>query len=277
MVMFAFWGLEMLGITAGEAEDPHKSMPKAINRTGLRLGVFYIGSLMVIMCLIPWSELDPHASPFVLFFLKVGIPAAGTVMNFVLLTAAFSAGNSAIFSTGRMLFSLSRDGHAPKFLQKVNRHQVPSLALAVTVALTLLSVVVNFLVPKQAFAYVTSVATLGAIWTWAIILIAHMKYRKAVRLGHVPESSFKMPGAPWTTVLSLLFLAFVTVLLAFDSSTRVALYVAPVWALIMIVGYTMTRRRFSPATTEIVSLEAALHGPLAPDPTPATSRVADSV
>jgi AAT family amino acid transporter/D-serine/D-alanine/glycine transporter len=167
----------MLGITAGEAEDPHKSMPKAINRTGLRLGVFYIGSLMIIMCLIPWTELDPNASPFVLFFLKIGIPAAGTIMNFVLLTAAFSAGNSAIFSTGRMLFSLSRDGHAPKFLQKVNRHRVPSMALTVTVALTLISVLVNYLVPKQAFAYVTSVATLGAIWTWAIILIAHMKIR----------------------------------------------------------------------------------------------------
>ncbi|MGA9172406.1 MAG: amino acid permease, partial [Thermoactinomyces sp.] len=234
MVMFAFLGVELVGVTAGEASDPDKTLPSAINKIFWRILIFYIGALVIIMALYPWDQLDGKTSPFVLTFAKIGIPAAAGIINFVVLTAALSSCNSGMFSTGRMLYTLAHQNQAPKSFGEVSKRKVPARGITASFIVLLIGVLLNYFIPKQAFAYITSVATIGALWVWGIIVYAHLKYRKRKQ---AKNDSFKMPGYPVTNWIVILFLVMVAVLLAFSEDTRVALYVAPFWFGILAISY----------------------------------------
>lgn len=247
IVAFSFGGVELLGVTAGEVEDPAKSLPKATNAIVWRILVFYIGALLVIMSLVPWTEFSAGESPFVMVFDRMGIPAAAGIINFVVITAAASSCNSGIFSTGRMLYTLSHFGQAPKAFGKVNRNHVPAAGITASVIVMLFGVVLNYLMPEKVFVYVTSVALIGILWTWGMIILAHLGYRRSVARGQAPAVSFRMPGAPYTNWLVLAFLAMVAVFLSFDEGTRIALYVAPVWFALLAIGYRLYR---APATSQ---------------------------
>ena len=129
MVVFAFTGIELVGLTAGETEDPEKVIPMAINNIPLRIILFYVGSLAIIMSIYPWTAVNPAASPFVAVFTAVGITAAAGIVNFVVLTSAASATNSGIFSTGRMIYALAKRGHAPSSMRRLTHSSVPYLSL----------------------------------------------------------------------------------------------------------------------------------------------------
>lgn len=247
IVMFAFQGVELLGVTAGEVEDPAKSLPKATNAVVWRILVFYIGALLVIMSIVPWTEFSAGESPFVMVFERMGLPAAALLINFVVITAAASSCNSGIFSTGRMLYTLAHYGQAPKAFGRVSANHVPAIGITASVLVMLLGVVLNYFIPEQVFVYVTSVALVGSLWTWGMIVLAHIGYRRAVARGEAQAVSFRMPGAPYTNWLVLAFLLMVAAFLGVDENTRVALYVAPVWFAILGLGYRMTQRRGVPA------------------------------
>jgi AAT family amino acid transporter/D-serine/D-alanine/glycine transporter len=229
MVTFAYQGVELIGVTAGEAENPEVVLPKATNGITYRILIFYIGALVVIMSLVPWTDLDPDTSPFVFVFEKMNVPAAAAIINLVVITAATSSCNSGIFSTGRMLYSLAQRGQAPAGLARLNAGHVPANGITVSVAVMLIGVGVNYAVPAKAFIWITSIAVVGTLWTWGIIMISHLKYRLAVQAGRVRAATFRMPGAPYSNWLVLLFLAGVTAMLWPDADNRVALYVAPFW------------------------------------------------
>jgi AAT family amino acid transporter/D-serine/D-alanine/glycine transporter len=142
-----------------------------------------------------------------------------------------------------MLYTLSQFGQAPRFLGKVNAGHVPAMGVTVSAAVMLIGVLLNYVVPEQVFVWVISVATVGALWTWGIILIAHLGYRRAVAEGRAKPSPFPMPGSPVMNWISLAFIALITVCLALDSATRIALYVAPVWFAILALGYRLTKSR----------------------------------
>jgi len=241
MVTFAYQGVELIGVTAGEAENPEVVLPKATNGITFRILIFYIGALAVIMALVPWTELSPDTSPFVFVFEKMRVPAAAAIINLVVITAATSSCNSGIFSTGRMLYSLAQRGQAPRALAQLSAQRVPSKGINVSVAVMLLAVVLNYFVPEKAFVYITSISTIGTLWTWGIIMIAHRNYRRAVAAGTAKASSFRMPGAPFANWLVVAFLVAVTAMLGLDDDTRVALYVAPVWFALLGVGYVLSR------------------------------------
>ena len=243
VVAFAFLGVELVGVTAGECERPETVLPRAINAVVWRILIFYIGALVVIMSLVPWNQLDPNQSPFVVVFDRIGIPAAAGIINFVVITAAASSCNSGIFSTGRMLYTLSQFGQAPRFLGKVNAGHVPAMGVTVSAAMMLIGVLLNYVVPEQVFIWVISVATVGALWTWGIILVAHMGYRKAVAEGRAEPSPFRMPGSPVTNWIALAFILVITLLLAADADTRIALIVGPIWFAILGIGYWMNTSR----------------------------------
>jgi len=247
MVMFAYQGVELIGVTAGEAEDPARVLPRATNGIIWRILIFYLGALAVIMSLLPWTQLDPSASPFVFVFDKLGLNAAADVINLVVITAAASSCNSGLFSNGRMLFTLARSGQAPRAFGQVSRNHVPVAGIAASAAVMLIGVVLNYLVPEEAFVWVTSISLVGSLWTWAIIMIAHLGYRRAVARGQAAPVSFRMPGAPVANWLVVAFLVLVAVFLGFDPSTRVALYVAPVWFALLAAGYLVIGRRGRPA------------------------------
>jgi amino acid transporter, AAT family len=243
IVMFAFVGVEMVGQTASESADPQKVLPRAINSVMLRILIFYVGALVALTALVPWHQFPASGSPFVHAFTLIGIPAAAGVINFVVTTAALSSCNSGIYSTGRMLRTLSEDGQAPRRLGQLSGRAVPARAIGVTFCAMLFGVALNYLAPEEAFTYITSASTAGAIFTWGMILIAHLGYRRKVSRGELPEGRFRMPLAPYSNYVVLAFLAFVVVLLAFDAETRIALYITPVLAIAIVVGYLVSRKK----------------------------------
>ncbi|NYE03407.1 AAT family amino acid transporter [Bacillus niacini] len=237
MVMFAFLGIEMIGITAGEVKNPEKTLSKAIDSVFWRILIFYVGALFVIMSIYPWTEIGAEGSPFVLTFDRLGIPAAAGIINFVVLTAALSSCNGGIFSTARMLFNLAENDEAPKGFGKLNKNGVPSTAVLVTAGALLVGVVLNYLVPAKVFTWVTAISTFGAIWTWSMILLSQIKYRKGLNPNQVKGLKYKMPLFPFTSYVSLAFLLLVVGLMAFFPDTRIALIVGPLWLGILTAFY----------------------------------------
>ncbi len=243
IVMFAYQGVELIGVTAGEAQNPEKVLPHATNGVVWRILIFYVGALIVMMALVPWNELKPGVSPFVYVFERIGIPGAAAIVNLVVITAAASSCNSGIFSTGRMLYTLAQFGQAPRAFGRVSSKHVPSTAITFSAALMGIGVLLNYIVPEQVFVWVTSISLVGSLWTWSIIMIAHLGYRKAIAAGRVKAVDFRMPGAPYANWLVVAFMIAVAVLLSLDPGTRVALYVAPVWFALLGIGYRFTKSR----------------------------------
>ncbi|CAH2714024.1 Phenylalanine-specific permease [Neobacillus rhizosphaerae] len=242
MVMFSFGGVELIGITAGEATDPKKTIPKAINSVIWRILIFYVGALGIMMTLYPWNEVGSKGSPFVLIFDKIGIPGAADIINFVVLTAALSAFNSGLFSTGRMLYNLSLQNNGPKFFGKLNKWGTPSKGILFSSAFLLIAVLLNYVVPEKVFIYISAVATVAVVTSWTIILITQIAFRKAKSKEEVSKLDFKLPFFPYSSYIALAFLAMIIVLMAFIDGMSVALYVAPVWFLILYVGFKLKNK-----------------------------------
>ncbi|WP_455353503.1 amino acid permease [Streptomyces sp. SYSU K217416] len=242
-VMFAYLAVELVGVTAGESENPEKTLPKAINTLPWRIIVFYVGALLVILAVVKWTEFSAGQSPFVHAFEKIGIPLAAGIVNFVVLTAALSSCNSGMYSTGRMLRDLAANSEAPKAFGKLNARRTPAVGIAVSVALMGIGVILNYVVPEKAFVYVVSVATAAGIWTWMMILVSHIRYRRAVDAGRLPASSFPAPGGAKFSWVALVFLVFVTGMIAYDKDARVSLIVAAVWAVGLAIGWAVLKSR----------------------------------
>jgi AAT family amino acid transporter len=237
MVMFAYLGVEMIGLTAGEAANPQKSIPDAINSVFWRIVIFYVGALFVILSLYPWNELGTTGSPFVMTFERMGIREAAGIINFVVLTAALSSCNGGIFSTGRMLYNLAQQKQAPAFFANTSPGGVPRAAILVSVVVLLFGVVLNYLAPAKVFVWVTSISTFGAIWTWGVILVSHMKFRAKLSAEERARLAFKMPMYPVASWVALAFLVLVVGLMAYFPDTRVALYVGPAFLILLVVLY----------------------------------------
>lgn len=242
MVVFAFVGIELVGLTAGETENPEKVIPKAINNIPVRVLLFYIGALLVIMSIYPWDVINPSESPFVQVFVAVGIVGAASIINFVVLTSAASACNSAVFSTSRMVYSLAKDHNAPESMAKLTQRKVPRNALFFSAIVILIGVTLNYIMPEGVFTLITSISTVCFIYIWGITVICHMKYRKT-RAELAKTNKFKLPLYPFTNYLILAFLAFVLVVLALAQDTRVSLFVTPVWFILLIVIYKVRKAK----------------------------------
>ncbi len=239
MVMFSFGGVELIGITAGEADNPSKSIPKAINQVVYRILIFYIGALGVMMTIFPWDKLGESGSPFVEIFSKIGIPAAAGILNAVVLTAAVSAYNSGLYSNGRMLHGLALQGNAPKALAKVSKNGTPVVGVLASSALTLIAVILNYFMPGKVFACLISIATIAGIINWTMIIITQLKFRKAKGAEEVSKLKFKMPLHPISSYICLAFMAMVIVLMAIMPEYRIAVVIGPIWILVLYIAYRM--------------------------------------
>jgi L-asparagine permease len=215
-VVFAYAAVELVGIAAGETEEPEKVMPRAINSVIARIALFYVGSLFLLALLLPYTAYSPSESPFVTFFSKIGIEGAGTVMNLVVLTAAFSSLNAGLYSTGRILRSMAMNGSAPTFTGRMSRQGVPYGGILLTASIGLLGVLLNSIVPDQAFEIVLNVASLGILSSWATIIICQLQLYRWSQQGRMERPSFRMWGAPYTSYATLAFLLSVLVLMAFN-------------------------------------------------------------
>lgn len=238
MAIFSFIGIELIGITAGETKDPHKTIPQAINNVPFRILIFYIGSLAIIMSVVPWDKLNPEESPYVKLFGLVGIPFAAGIINFVVLTAAASSCNSGIFANSRTLFGLAGRKQGPPFLHKTNKNGVPYYAILLTCGLLSIAVILNaiFKDATKVFVQITTFSTVLNIMIWACIMVAYLNFVKRNAELH-KESKFKMPGGKYMAYAILLFFAFIFVILLINSSTRYAVLFAPVWAVVLVIMY----------------------------------------
>ncbi|SES19379.1 amino acid permease [Psychrobacillus sp. OK032] len=237
MVMFAYLGVEMIGVTAGEAKNPKTIIPRAIDTVFWRILIFYVGALFVIMSIYPWNEIGENGSPFVLMFEEIGIGPAAGIINFVVLTAALSSCNSGIFSTGRMLFNLAEQKQASPSFKRINGAGVPARAVIFSAVLLLFGVLLNYLVPEKVFIWVTSISTFGAVWTWGIILLSQLKFRKTLSKGEVSKLTYKALFYPLGSYLALAFLVLVLGLMAYFPETRIALIVGPIWIILLVIVY----------------------------------------
>jgi L-asparagine permease len=216
-VVFAYASIELLGTAAGETENPEKVMPRAINTVILRIGVFYIGSLVLLSLLLPYTAYKAGESPFVTFFGSIGVAGVDSIMNLVVLTAALSSLNAGLYSTGRIMRSMALSGSAPGFAARMNRNGVPYGGIVITSAVASLGVLLNAIVPASAFEIVLNVASLGIIASWAMIVLCQLALYRLAKRGEAVRPAFRMVFAPYSGYATLLFLLAVVVLMAFDS------------------------------------------------------------
>ncbi|MCM3654858.1 amino acid permease [Metabacillus litoralis] len=236
LVIAAYQGVELIGITAGEAKNPQKTLTKAIQSIIWRILIFYIGAIFVIVTVYPWDQLNSLGSPFVSTFAKVGITAAAGIINFVVITAAMSGCNSGIFSAGRMLYTLGKNGQAPKFFTKISRSGVPLYGTFGVLIGLAIGVVLNYIAPPNIFVYVYSASVLPGMIPWFVILISQIQFRKR-KGAEMVNHPFKIPFAPFTNYLTIAFLIMVLVGMWFNDDTRIPLIVGLVFLGIVVVSY----------------------------------------
>ena len=251
IVMFAFGGSEIIGITAGEAEDPARTLPRAVNTVPMRIMLFYIATLAVIMAIIPWHTIGTGSSPFVQIFEAIGVGPAAAVLNVVVITAALSAINSDVFGAGRMMYGMAQRGQAPAVMTKVSRNGVPWMTVVVMTVALLLAVLLNYLIPESVFVVIASIATFATVFVWVMILLSQYRARRRMSAQEQAELQFPVPFWPYAPLTALAFLGFVIVVLAFDADTRVALIVGVVWLACLTAAY---RRFVRPRITESVDV-----------------------
>ena len=246
MVVFAFVGVEMVGMTAAETQDPNNVIPEAINDIPMRIGLFYVGALFFLMAIFPWKYVSPTSSPFVQVFQNVGITGAAAI-NFVVLTAAASACNSALFTTGRMLFSLSynRKSKLAKKLGKLSWTQVPANAILMSALVIALAVILNIFMPGQVFTFVSSVATTCFLFIWGSIVLTHLKYRQQLSKTSQKPEKFRMPWYPYSDYLVLAFLIFVGFVLVLKLDTLIALIGSVLWFVVLNLIYLVQMKKNS--------------------------------
>ncbi|HEX7322821.1 MAG TPA: amino acid permease [Mycobacterium sp.] len=216
-VVFSYAAVELVGTAAGETAEPEKIMPRAINSVIARIGIFYVGSVVLLALLLPYTAYKEHESPFVTFFSNIGFTGAGSLMNLVVLTAAFSSLNAGLYSTGRILRSMAVNGSGPAFTARMSKSGVPYGGIALTSMVGLFGVVLNAVRPGQAFEIVLNIAALGVMTAWATIVACQLRFHRLTKAGILQRPRFRMPLAPYSGYVTLAFLAGVLVLMVLDS------------------------------------------------------------
>ncbi len=243
-VVFAYASVELCGVAAGETENPEKIMPKAINSIMWRVGLFYVGSVVLLALLLPYTAYSSDQSPFVTVFDKLGVPGAAGVMNLVVLTAALSSLNSGLYSTGRILRSMAMSGSAPKFTARMNKGKVPYGGVLFTAAFGVAGVGLNYFMPGEAFEIVLNFASLGILGTWGMVMLCSLFFWRRAQQGHLERPSYQLPWAPYTQLVTLAFLFAVLVLMWCDGGVgRTTVMFVPLIAAALVAGWFLVRGR----------------------------------
>lgn len=237
IVMFAFGGIEIIGVTAGEAQNPKKVIPQAINSVPVRILLFYVLTLGVIMMIQPWVDITGKSSPFVSIFESLGFQAAAALFNVILITAALSAMNADIFGAGRMIHGLAEQGQAPKAFMRTTKTGVPIMTVISMMVALLIGVVLNFLFPDQVLFLLGALATFATVLVWLVILIAHIRMKRVIASENRLPSEFPVPMWPIASYLTVGFIVMVIVLVGIVPESRPALWVGLIWVGIICLAY----------------------------------------
>jgi amino acid transporter, AAT family len=236
MAIFSFMGLEIVGTTAGEAADPKVAVPRALRQTLFVQILFYVGGLAIVVGIVPWTEIGLGQSPFVRVFEIVGIPAAGHVMNFVVLTAALSSATVNLYFASRMLFSLSRSGYAPAALGRLSKRSMPVVALLTSSIGMVAALVLAHFFQNTAFLFMIGVAFFGGPFVWMMILATHLAFRRATARAGKTILRFAPPG-PWSSLLGLVALLGVLVSTWWIPEFHITLMAGAPWLVLITISY----------------------------------------
>ncbi|SOD15503.1 amino acid permease [Pedobacter xixiisoli] len=251
LIMFSFGGLELVGITAAEAENPERNIPKATNQVIYRILIFYVGALIILFSLSPWKNITDGSSPFVMVFERLNgfqfdvfghtinfTKLIANVLNVIVLTAALSVYNSSVYSNSRMLYGLAQQGNAPKFLSKLNKNYVPVMAILVSALFAAICIVINKLIPEQALSILMSLVVSSLVINWLMISYTHIKFRKAHQLEKTKFPSFLYPISNY---ICLLFLAGILIVM-WLTGLKMSVELIPIWLLFLYGCYYLVQR-----------------------------------
>ncbi|ENV11229.1 MULTISPECIES: amino acid permease [Acinetobacter] len=243
-LMFAFGGIELIGMAAAEAKDPKTTIPKAINQVVIRILVFYVGSLAILLSLVPWNQLDLGGldkSPFVMIFSQMGIGWAAHLLNFIILTAALSVYNSGMYANSRMVFGLAQQGNAPKIFTKTNKQGVPVPAVLLSAFLIFGCVLLNYFVPEDALGHLMYVVVGALVLNWAMISLTHLKYRSHIKKAQI-KTSYPALWSPFSNYLVLGFIAVVLYIM-WQQGFKESVLMIPIWIVAMFIFYKFLNRK----------------------------------
>ena len=226
IVVASYQGVELIGITAGEAKNPQVTLRSAVGKVLWRILIFYVGAIFVIVTIFPWDQIGSNGSPFVLTFAKIGITAAAGIINFVVLPAALSGCNSGMYSCGRMLYALAKNRQLPAAIGKVSRNGVPSVGVALSILILLVGSCLNYIIPnpQRVFVYVYSASVLPGMVPWFVILISQLRFRR-VHQAAIASHPFRSLLFPWANYFTMAFLICVLVGMGLNDETRMSLFV----------------------------------------------------
>ncbi|WP_042861053.1 amino acid permease [Dickeya sp. NCPPB 3274] len=242
VIMFSFGGLELVGITAAEADKPEESIPRATNQVIYRILIFYIGSLTVLLSLYPWGKVVEGGSPFVMIFHALNSELVANILNIVVLTAALSVYNSCVYCNSRMLYGLAKQGNGPQSLLKVDRRGVPVVAIGISALATALCVLINYVLPGKAFELLMALVVSALVINWAMISLAHLKFRASKEREGV-QTRFKALWFPFGNYLCLAFMAGILVIMYLTPGIQISVLLIPVWLAVLGIGYRFKKRR----------------------------------
>ncbi len=244
MGIFSFIGVEMVGTAAAETENPRKTLPKAINSIVIRILIFYVGALAVIMSVTPWNQISPDASPFVTTFALAGFGLAAAAIQLVVLTSAASSANGGLYSGTRMLFGLSKDGHAPKSFALTDSRGVPRRSVFFTSVFLFAAIPLLFAGDGvvAAFTFVSSMCATMILFTWGSIVVSYIVYRRRYPERHA-ASKFKLPLAAVAPWLVLAFFVFIAGTLLYGEDTRPPFLATPFWFLLLAILWQLRKRK----------------------------------
>lgn len=236
IIMFSFGGIELVGITAAEAKDPTKTIPKAVNQIVYRVLLFYICTIFILLSLYPWNQIAEGGSPFVLIFDSLGNQSVATILNFVVLTAAISVYNGTSYGTSRMLLGLSEQGNAPKFLSKINQRGIPYTAILTSAVVTLICVILNYMFPEKAFKLLMNLVVSAIVINWMVLSLTHLKFKQRM-LQLKKMSIFPSIAYPLTNYICVLFMLCILVIMWMTPDMRIAVMLIPVWIACLSLAY----------------------------------------
>jgi L-asparagine permease len=270
-VVFAYAAIEMVGVAAGEMENAQKEVPKAVNAVIFRIAIFYIGSILLLVSMLPTGDYKAGTSPFVTVFERLGFTWMSTVIQAILIVAAMSSLNSGLYSTGRVLRSLGMSYQAPKFTLKMSKSGVPWAGIVMTSVVFVFGSVLNFLTP-DAFEIAVEATSVMILFTWGTIFACQLRLRQLTNRGVIPKGSFQAPGYPYTSIIGLVFLVLVGVGLAIagwqsspyllhKTSFLVVVFGIPVLAIILMISWRLVKPKVMDNTGGRIKSVWTLNGP----------------
>ncbi len=247
LVVLGYSGVETLAVTAGESEDPLDAIPRAVSNVSWRILILYLGSVFVMLIAFPWSALaGHHTSPYVLLFARIGLPAAATIINAIIITSGLSSSNTGLYGGSRMLFSMSHKGFLPASIQRLNSKKVPKHAVWITGLGMSVGILITYLAPNSVYVWISSAASFAALWTWGTIMISEILFRRTFQ----GTLRYPMPGWPVIPVVGLVLIAATLAAIAVSPLTHISVWAGALWLLVLVVWWLAYGRKSNTPTSD---------------------------